>query len=132
MISEATFTVADFTPVDVVTEIVTGRPAGYARMSKTYDGAVVGRSITQFTSAFDPTSGAGTYVALESFEGTVDGHKGAFAFVHSATTSGEDRTNEFSVIVPGSGSGDLTGITGSVQLTVDADGIHRMQFDYSL
>lgn len=132
MISESTFTVSDFTPVDVVTEIVTALPAGYARMTKTYVGGVTGRSITQFTSAFDQASGAGTYVALESFEGTVDGREGAFAFLHSAATTGEDRTNEFSVIVPGSATNELAGITGTVHLTVDADGTHRMRFDYTL
>ncbi|NYE93912.1 hypothetical protein FHU41_000133 [Psychromicrobium silvestre] len=132
MISESIFTVSDFTPVDTVTEIVSALPAGYARMNKTYSGEVVGRSITQFTSAFDQDSGTGSYFALETFEGTVAGKSGVFAFLHSASTTGSDRSDEFSLIVPHSGTGELTGIAGNVQLIIDDDGTHRMIFDYTL
>ncbi|WP_231591315.1 DUF3224 domain-containing protein [Saccharothrix sp. ST-888] len=55
----------------------------------------------------------GTYVAMESFEGSLLGHSGAFNFAHSATTSGGDRTAEFFTVVPGSGTGELTGIVGT-------------------
>ncbi|MFC9246044.1 DUF3224 domain-containing protein [Streptomyces sp. NPDC057136] len=34
-------------------------------------------------------------VAMEFFEGAVDGREGTFDFVHSAATSGDDRANEF-------------------------------------
>jgi hypothetical protein len=71
-------------------------------------------------------------VALESFEGSLDGRTGTFNFVHSASTGGSDRTNEFFLIVPASGTGDLAGITGSGGLSIDADGTHRIWFDYDL
>ena len=65
-----------------------------------------------FTAAFDPAAGVGTYVAMESFEGSIDGHSGTLNFAHSATTHGTDRADEFFTIVPSSGTGALAGITG--------------------
>src|SRR3954471_4502985 len=82
--------------------------------------------------AFDQSSGVGTYVALESFEGVVAGRRGSFKFVHAASTSGADRSNEYGLIVPGSGTDELAGIEGTVRLRVDADGTHRMDFDHNL
>jgi hypothetical protein len=40
--------------------------------------------------------------------------------------------SEFVLIVAGSGTGELTGITGSGGLTIDAEGVHRIWFDYDL
>ena len=57
---------------------------------------------------------------------------GSFNFVHSATTSGSNRTAEFFTIVPSSGTGELAGISGAGGMAVDADGTHRIWFDYQL
>jgi hypothetical protein len=129
------FTVESFTPATLdppVLELATALPVGVATLVKRYEGAVSGRSATIFTAAFDQASGVGTYVAMESFEGSLDGVSGAFNFVHSATTSGADRTHRYFLIVPSSGTGDLASISGSGDLTVDADGTHRIAFDYEL
>ena len=134
MRTEGTFTVAQFTPTAVAPAfpVATGVPVGISTMEKQYAGAVEGRSATMFTAAFDMRTGVGTYVAMEAFEGSLDGAAGTFAFAHSATTSGDDRTNEFFVIVPSSGTGALAGITGAGGMAIDADGTHRIWFDYQL
>jgi hypothetical protein len=135
MRAEGTFTVDNFAPAPVAPPeptIATGLPVGVATMEKRYAGDVAGRSTTIFTSAFDGASGVGTYVALESFTGTVGGREGAFNFVHSATTTGEDRTDEVFFVVPSSGTGALAGITGGGGIAVDADGTHRVWLDYTL
>src|SRR4051812_27974056 len=134
MITEGTFTVSGFAgvSVDVPDPVQTALGVGVATMEKRYAGAVQGRSTTLFTSAFDPERGIGTYVALESFEGTLDGRPGTFNFAHVASTSGADRSGEFFTIVAGSGTGELAGITGGGALVVDDDGTHRMRFDYTL
>jgi hypothetical protein len=132
MRTTSTFTTCDFDVTDYTPAIATGLPSGHLRMTKTYAGDMAGRSITQFTSAFDQGRGVGTYVAMESFEGTVDGRRGAFAFAHAASTSGVDRFNEFGIIVPESGTAELAGITGTVRLRIDADGTHRMDVEYEL
>src|SRR5690242_11788121 len=108
MRATGTFEVANFTPAPVpAPEIKTGLPTGVATMTKTFTGEIAGRSATLFTAAYDPATGTGTYVAMESFEGSVAGRAGAFNFAHSATTLGEGRDAEFFVIVPGSGTGEL-------------------------
>ncbi len=134
MHAAATFSVSDFAPapVDLPGAPQTALPVGVATMAKTYAGAIEGRSATLFTSAFDPAAGVGTYVALESFEGSVDGRSGAFNFVHGASTTGEDRAHEHFLIVPSSGTGELAGISGTGGLAVDADGTHRVWLDYEV
>lgn len=112
--------------------IATGLPVGVATMEKNYEGEISGRSATIFTAAFDQARGVGTYVALESFEGSLNGLAGSFNFVHAATTSGSDRTHEHFLIVPLSGSGSLASIRGSGGLTVDGTGTHKIFFDYDL
>jgi hypothetical protein len=132
--ASAIFTVLSFVPTPVTPDpaITTALPVGVSLMEKRYEGAIEGRSATIFTAAFDPASGSGTYLAMESFEGSVDGRSGTFNFVHSASTSGTDRTDDFFHIVASSGTDELTGITGSGGLTVDAEGVHRVWFDYDL
>jgi hypothetical protein len=134
MRAEGTFAVVRFdaAPVELRPAIETALPVGVATMEKRYEGGVEGRSATIFTSAFDPAAGVGTYVALESFEGSVAGRSGAFVYVHSATTAGADRSHEFFLLVPHSGTGELTGITGGGGLGVDGDGTHRFWLDYEL
>jgi Protein of unknown function (DUF3224) len=132
---EGTFTVTSFSPTELSpapAQIATGMPVGVAVLEKTFSGDIQGRSATIFTSAFDQAAGAGTYCALESFEGTLGGAAGAFNFIHAASTGGADRFNDYFVIVPGSGVGALAGISGGGGLAIDADGTHRIWFDHHL
>jgi hypothetical protein len=134
MRATGTFSVKAFNPVAVAAEpaISTALPVGVATMEKSYQGGVEGRSATVFTSAFDQATGVGTYVAMESFDGTVDSREGAFNFVHSATTGGNDRSAEYFAIVPASGTGQLTGISGTGGLAIDPDGTHRIWLEYQI
>jgi hypothetical protein len=132
MLSTSTFTTSDFDVTDYTPDITTALPTGHLRLRKAYTGDVEGRSVTQFTSAFDQETGIGTYVAMESFEGTVAGRRGAFNFVHAASTSGADRAHDYGLIVPGSGTGELEGIEGTARLYIDPDGSHHLDFDHNL
>ena len=134
MRAEGTFTVASFVPSTLTPPppaVTVGAPVGVAVMEKVYSGGVEGHSATIFTSAFDMGTGVGTYAAVESFEGSLDGRTGGFAFVHSATTTGSDRSRELFVIVPGTGVGELAGITGSGGID-SAETPHPIWFDYEL
>lgn len=110
-------------------DIQTAMPTGVSTMEKIYSGQVVGHSATLFATAFDPSSGRGAYVAMESFEGTLNGRHGTFNFMHSAATTGKDRTDEFFSIVAGSGTGSLTDIRGTGGMKIDEDGTHRIWFE---
>ncbi|WP_030439720.1 DUF3224 domain-containing protein [Actinoplanes subtropicus] len=127
MRATGTFEVANFTPAPVPSgDVKTAVPVGVATMTKTFTGEVSGRSNTLFTAAYDQATGVGTYVAMESFEGSIGGLAGAINFAHSATTLGDNREAEFLVIVPGSGTGALAGLTGTGGLTND----HGIWLDY--
>ncbi|WP_371681223.1 DUF3224 domain-containing protein [Streptomyces sp. NBC_01276] len=136
MRTAGTFKVVSFTPASLVPEpaVETALPVGVATLEKHYEGeGLEGRSATLFTAAFDQASGIGTYVAMESFEGSLEGREGAFNFVHSATTDGgPHRGTDHFLIVPGSGTAALAGITGSGGLLVEEDGTHRVWFEYRL
>jgi Protein of unknown function (DUF3224) len=135
MRAAATFTVESFTPAALEPappEVTTALPVGVATIEKRFSGSVVGRSVTIFVAAFDQARGVGSYVAMESFEGALGGASGSFDFIHSASTSGADRADEHFLIVPSSGTGDLSAICGSGGMAIDADGTHRVWFDYSL
>ena len=134
MRAEGTFTVKSFVPaaVEVPVEVTTAAPAGVATMEKAFEGEISGHSATLFTAAYDQQRGTGTYLALEAFEGSVAGRAGTFNFAHSATTTGSDATNRFFVIVPGSGTGELAGITGDGGISIEDDGTHRIWFEYEL
>lgn len=132
MQTTGTFEVTSFEAVDVPLDppVETALPLGVARLTKAYSGAVSGRSTTLFTSAYDGT--IGSYVAMDAFDGSLDGRTGAFAYLHSASTGGADRSDEYLRIVEGSGTGELAGIRGAGRLHLEGDGTHRVTFDYDL
>jgi hypothetical protein len=135
MRATGTFSVLSFVPAQVTPPplaVATGVPVGLSTMEKQYDGEVTGRSATLFTAAFDHAQGVGTYLAMESFDGSLNGIAGTFNFAHSATTHGSDRVAEHFTIVPGSATGGLTGIAGGGGIGIDDDGRHSIWFDYDL
>ena len=134
MHTTCTFLPADFDPTDWSPDVTTGLPTGHAHMRKTFAGGLQGRSVTQFTSAFDMQTGVGTYLAMESVEGTLDGRSGAFNLAHSATTDGvsPERLHEMVLIVPGSGTDELAGLSGTGAMRITEDGTHHLDLDYEL
>lgn len=81
-------------------------------------------------SAGDPKSGAAGYVAIEVVTGTLAGKTGSFALQHSATMdqNGQKMTV---LVVPGSGTGEFTGISGTFSIQI-AGGKHSYDLEYSL
>src|ERR1044072_9001355 len=121
MRASGTFEVTAFEPTSVTSSVATGLPVGVATMEKTFTGEVEGHAATVFTSAFDQDRGEGTYVAMESFEGALNGRAVAGNFSRSGTPHGTDRAPGFFTIVPASGSGELAGIRGTGAMTVETD-----------
>lgn len=97
--------------------------------TKTWRGDLAGTSQGVLLSAGDPASGRAGYVALETFEGELFGDRGAFVLQqHGILDGGAVLTYG---IVPGSGTGQLAGISGTVDLSVDDEG-HRVRLSYAL
>jgi hypothetical protein len=75
--------------------------------------------------------GSGGYVALERVTGTLKGKKGGFVLQHSATmTRGVPNMSIF--VVPDSGTGELTGISGKMNIIIAPGGKHSYEFDYTI
>ncbi len=132
MEANATFTVSDFTHIGGPPEIRAGLAISHSHMVKSFDGQIDGRSLTEFTGAFCQQTSTGTYVAMESFEGSVNGLEGTFLFAHMNTVDGGAVRDEdhLLVIVPASGTQELTGIRGGGRISVDDDGTHRITLSY--
>ncbi len=81
-------------------------------------------------SAGDPKQGLAGYVAIEVVSGTLAGKHGTFALQHMATMN-ETGNNMSVVIVPGSGTGDLKGISGTFAIQIDK-GQHSYDLEYML
>ncbi|HEY0702139.1 MAG TPA: DUF3224 domain-containing protein [Candidatus Acidoferrales bacterium] len=77
------------------------------------------------------TKGSAGYVAIERVTGTLDGKTGSFVLQHNATmTRGTPMMNI--IVVPDSGTGQLTGLTGNFLVIIAPDGKHSYEFNYTL
>ncbi|RFB78010.1 DUF3224 domain-containing protein [Methylovirgula sp. 4M-Z18] len=106
--------------------------SGMNRMSldKSYHGdlaAVSKGEMLAFRSAIDGSAG---YVAMETVTGTLRGRAGAFVLQHSATMIRGTPAQSI-VVVPDSGTGDLSGLSGSLKITI-TEGQHAYTFEYML
>lgn len=105
--------------------------AGLGRFSidKQYHGALEATAAGEMLSAGSAASSGG-YVAIERVAGTLDGRTGTFVLQHSATMDAGTPLMSITV-VPGSGTGALAGITGRMDIVIDA-GKHSYVFEYTL
>ncbi|HET6286614.1 MAG TPA: DUF3224 domain-containing protein [Amycolatopsis sp.] len=94
-------------------------------LTKTFTGDVEGTSAVEMLTAVNRTSSA--YVAFERLAVTVDGRKGGFVLQHSAGENGHHL-----IVLPGSGRGELAGITGTAEIVKDGEGNHTFTLTYEL
>ena len=78
----------------------------------------------------DYKQGTAGYVAIEVVSGTLDGKQGSFALQHFATMDQNGPKMQV-IVVPGSGTGDLKGITGVFTIKIE-NGQHSYTLDYTL
>jgi hypothetical protein len=109
---------------------ITGTPLGRFGLDKQFHGDLDATSKGEMLSAGNPSSGAAGYVAIEYVTGTLRGRKGSFAMQQFGTM--QDGKFDLKVIaVPGSGTGELAGISGTMEIIIAA-GKHSYKFDYTL
>ncbi|HEX8500572.1 MAG TPA: DUF3224 domain-containing protein [Pyrinomonadaceae bacterium] len=107
-----------------------GACLGRLLIDKRFGGDLEARSRGQMLAFRAAVEGSAGYVALEHVEGTLAGRAGGFVLQHSGTM--ERGAQALSVtVVPDSGTGELKGLAGRMQITV-ADGRHAYEFDYTL
>jgi hypothetical protein len=78
----------------------------------------------------DPKLGVAGYVAIEVVTGTLGGRQGSFALQHSGTMDQGGRKLSV-IVVPGSGTGELKGISGTFDIQI-ANGQHSYDLEYKL
>ena len=112
---------------------LTPAPAdGLSRFSinKILHGDLEATTIGEMFSGGDPKQGLAGYVAIEVVTGTLQGKRGSFALQHMATMDANGRKMTV-VVVPGSGTGELTGIAGTFAIEI-ANGQHSYDLEYEL
>ncbi len=105
---------------------------GVTRMllDKQYHGDLDGSSKGQMLAAGSAKS-SGVYVAIETFTGTLKGKAGSFALHHTGVMTKNSPSLSINV-VPDSGTGDLAGIAGKMNIIIAPDGKHSYDFEYTL
>lgn len=103
-------------------------PNGRMTFRKTFHGGLQGRSVGEMLSNSDGKSPSGAYVALERFTGQLGDRSGSFYLIHRGIMDGA-RTQLEIAVVPGSGTGQLTGIEGVFTLDMSSKN-HAFTFDY--
>ncbi len=111
-----------------------GDPAGatHGRMiiDKAFEGDLHGTSRGEMLAAGTAVKDSAGYVAIETVTGTLHGRTGTFVLQHSGTMNrGEPQLSV--TVVPDSGTGDLTGLSGRMNIIISG-GTHSYEFDYTI
>jgi hypothetical protein len=98
-------------------------------ISRTFTGDLAGESTAELMIA--KSEGGGGYVGHDKITGTLAGKAGSFVFQHTGIMGPAGITNT-GTIVPGSGRGELEGITGEGTMLADDDGNHTLTLAFEL
>ena len=106
--------------------------ASLGRMSieKEFRGDFVGQGRGQMLTAMTAVEGSAAYVAIERVNGVLEGREGSFALQHRGEMS-RGQQDLYVNVVPDSGTGAFTGISGMLQIVVEGKQ-HRYDLAYKL
>lgn len=107
-----------------------GETIGRMVLDKKYHGSLDATGKGQMLAVRTPVDGSAGYVAMELVVGKLDGRNGSFVLQHSGTMN-RGAKNLVLNVVPDSGTGELLGLAGSMDIII-VEGKHSYQFDYSL
>ena len=105
-------------------------PIGRMLIDKQIHGDLEATSKGQMLAFSTEVKGSAGYVAMERVTGTLHGRTGSFVLQHNATMN-RDVPQLSITVVPDSGTGQLTGLTGTFDIQIAA-GKHSYTFDYTL
>ena len=88
---------------------------------KEFSGELVGASEAQMVAAYTATPGSAGYVAIEHFSGSLGGKTGSFVLQHHGLMNRGEAALTVT-IVPDSGTGELAGISGTLDIDSGAGG----------
>jgi hypothetical protein len=111
-------------------ETVDGVTHGRAKVDKRFFGELDATSQVHMLASRTPVENSGAYVALECIQGTVSGKRGSFTVTHVGVMNRGAQSLTIT-IVPDSGTGELTGISGAIAIQI-TEGQHDYTLDYDL
>ena len=121
-----TFSVTKWVP-DTYDQPVEGPDLARVSVTKSFEGDLSGTSKGEglFCGMADPADGAG-YMVSERFSGSLGQRAGTFVLQHVGIMSPGSPPRAFGHVVPGSGTGELAGLTGTIELGAD----HKLTLTY--
>ena len=98
---------------------------------KTLQGDIEGESAGEglFCGLSNPKAGGG-YVVCERIVGRLGDRKGSFVLQHGGLMGPGLSPRTFGHVVPGSGTEDLAGLAGEIEIGQSEDGTHTLTLDY--
>ena len=106
------------------------RPHGRFALDKSYAGPLSASAAGEMLTVMTELEGSQVYVAVEKVEGTLEGKKGTFHLVHRGVME-RGRGDLSIVIVPDSGTGELVGLSGTMDVQIE-NNEHTYVLTYSL
>ena len=118
----------DATPYDEPTE---GPTLTHVAIRKAFRGDLEGHSEGRglFCGLDEPKAGAG-YLVSEKVAGALGSRSGTFVLQHGGVMGPSMAPHSFGHVVPGSGTGELTGLTGTIEISRTEEGEHVLTIDY--
>ena len=118
--------------VKVIPAESTDRKMDFIRLllDKQFQGDLKASSTGEMLTVDNGSKTSGGYVAIEKIVGTLNGRQGTFALQHSGTMT-KDKMELTIQVVPESGTGELTGLTGRMTIKIE-DEKHSYDFQYTL
>ena len=101
-----------------------------ATVTKTFNGDIEGEGHVEYLMMYRG-DGSATFVGLERIVGRIDGHAGSFVLQRSGTFADGRATESYSV-VPGSATGELSGLRGEGSSSVGHGLEHPFVLNYEL
>ncbi|QXG75558.1 DUF3224 domain-containing protein [Modestobacter sp. L9-4] len=128
---EVRFEVTGWEPDPSPLELGDAGPVAFGRatLRKKFTGALAGTSVVSMTSAGVGEAPVG-YSALELVTGALDGRAGTFVLQHSGVVD-DGAPSPSGVVLPGTGTGQLSGLRGTLTIEHDESG-PVLHLDYRL
>ena len=104
---------------------------GRMTIDKQFHGDLEGTSNGQMLTGMSEIKGSGTYVAIEKVTGTLQGRSGTF-ILHHVGIMHRGTPNLTIEVVPDSGTGQLQGLSGKMNIIIAPGGAHSYDFEYTL
>lgn len=112
-------------------EATGGDAIGRMALDKRFHGDLDATSKGQMLAHRSGVAGSAGYVAMEIVSGTLHGRTGTFVLQHSGTMN-RGAQHLALAVVPDSGTGELEGLAGTMNIVIEEGGKHFYAFDYTL